>query len=127
MNASRVRSVCRFLGPWEYTSVDFVFPESENENVKTTINFPEAKLREAMRNAKTKVMRDAIETAIDDYNHRCRLARVADMLGTFEDFMSLEELMEMRLMTVPNDPDRHVKLDTGAAPKRRRRRSLPRP
>lgn len=59
--------------------------------MKTTINIPEAKLREAMKNAKTTVMRDAIETAIDDYNRRKRAEQAVASFGTFKNFMTPAE------------------------------------
>jgi Arc/MetJ family transcription regulator len=64
--------------------------------MKTTIDIPESSLKEAMRNAKTTVKRDAVLAAIDDYNRRCRLRALADRLGNSDTFMSLEELLKMR-------------------------------
>ncbi len=49
-----------------------------------------------MRNAKTAVKRDAVVTAIEDYNRRCRLQALVDRLGTSDTFMSHAELMKMR-------------------------------
>ena len=64
--------------------------------MKTTVNIPDRKLREAMKNANTKIKTQAIELAIDEFNKRRRLARLADSLGKSDGFMSLEELMAMR-------------------------------
>ena len=64
--------------------------------MKTTIDIPDALLKEAMHNAKTDVKRDAVVAAIEDYNRRCRLKALADSLGTSDTFMSLDELMKMR-------------------------------
>jgi Arc/MetJ family transcription regulator len=64
--------------------------------MKTTIDIPESSLKEAMRNAKTNIKRDAVIAAIDDFNRRCRLRALADRLGNSDTFMSLEELLEMR-------------------------------
>jgi Arc/MetJ family transcription regulator len=68
-----------------------------NRSTETTINIPEVLLRETMQNAKTEIKRDAVLTAIDDYNRRCRLQTLADRAGKSDTFMSLEELLEMRL------------------------------
>jgi Arc/MetJ family transcription regulator len=64
--------------------------------MKTTIDIPDSLLKEAMRNAKTAVKRDAVVTAIEDYNRRCRLQALVDRLGTSDTFMSHAELMKMR-------------------------------
>jgi Arc/MetJ family transcription regulator len=64
--------------------------------MKTTIDIPNATLKEVMRNARTTVKRDAVLAAIEDYNRRCRLRSLMDRLGTSDTFMSHAELMKMR-------------------------------
>jgi Arc/MetJ family transcription regulator len=64
--------------------------------MKTTVDIPDATLKEAMRNAKTTVKRDAVLTAIEDYNRRCRLRSLAEKLGRSQTFMSHADLMKMR-------------------------------
>lgn len=44
--------------------------------------------------AKTK--REAIVAAVMDFNRRKRLAKVADKLGTFKNFITVEELHKLR-------------------------------
>lgn len=44
--------------------------------------------------AKTK--REAVVNALEDYNRRHRLARLSEILGSFEEFMTQEELQRMR-------------------------------
>jgi Arc/MetJ family transcription regulator len=66
--------------------------------MKTTIDIPEAMLKEAMRNSKAETKRDAVLAALDEYNRRRRQARLIRHLGTFKDFMTLEELQRMREM-----------------------------
>lgn len=44
--------------------------------------------------ARTK--REAVVAAVADFNRRKRLEKLAGMLGTFEDFMTLDELKKMR-------------------------------
>jgi len=53
--------------------------------MKTTIDIPESELRQAMKYTGAKTKKDAIVFALKDFNTRQRLARLAQMLGTFED------------------------------------------
>jgi Arc/MetJ family transcription regulator len=69
--------------------------------MKTTVDIPDDLLKEAMRNAKTSVKRDAVVTAIEEYNRRCRVQALLDRLGSSDTFMSHEELMKMRDMDKP--------------------------
>ena len=64
--------------------------------MKTTIDIPEKVLKESMRLTKASTKREAVVKAMEEYNRRERLARLADMLGKSDTFMSYEELMEMR-------------------------------
>jgi Arc/MetJ family transcription regulator len=64
--------------------------------MKTTIDIPEKALREVMRNTGAATKREAVVTAIDDYNRRKRLAAIARTFGTFKEFMTQEELQELR-------------------------------
>ena len=65
--------------------------------MKTTINIPEKTLQEAMRHTGAKTKREAIVTAVDEYNRRRRLAELnTELKGTFVDFMTQEDLKAMR-------------------------------
>ena len=64
--------------------------------MKTTIDIPESELRQAMKYTGAKTKKDAIVFALKDFNKRQRLARIAKMLGTFDDFMTQDELKIMR-------------------------------
>jgi len=65
--------------------------------VKTTIDIPEKTLQEAMRHTGAKTKREAIVTAVDEYNRRRRLAELnTELKGTFVDFMTQEDLKAMR-------------------------------
>ena len=64
--------------------------------MKTTIEIPDDELRQVMKFTKAKTKREAVVTAIKDFNRRKRLAQLSKVLGTFEDFMSQDELKEMR-------------------------------
>jgi hypothetical protein len=56
--------------------------------MKTTADIPD----------KARTKRDAIVTANRDFNPSKRLEKLADQLGTFDNVMSLEELLRLREM-----------------------------
>ena len=64
--------------------------------MKTTIDIPDKVLKEAMRNSKSSTKREAVVTAIEEYNRRFRLRRLADSFGKSTTFMTHDELMAMR-------------------------------
>jgi hypothetical protein len=64
--------------------------------MKTTIDIPDEELEEVVRHTNARTKRDAIVTAISDFNRRKRLEKLAEQLGTFENVMSLEELLQLR-------------------------------
>jgi Arc/MetJ family transcription regulator len=64
--------------------------------MKTTIEIPDEELRQVMKYTKAKTKREAVVYAIKDFNRRKRLAQLSKVLGTFEDFMTQDELKEMR-------------------------------
>ena len=65
--------------------------------MKTTIDIPEEVLKEAVRHTGAKTKREAIVTAVERFNRRQRLERLAeDLHGALPDFMSQEELKVMR-------------------------------
>jgi Arc/MetJ family transcription regulator len=64
--------------------------------MKTTIDIPEAELREAIQHTGAKTKRDAVVIAISEFNRRRRLQRLAESFGTLDDFMTQEELRRMR-------------------------------
>ena len=64
--------------------------------MKTTIDIPEKALKEVMRNTGAATKREAVVTAIEDYNHRQRLEQLVKQFGTFTDFMTQEDLARMR-------------------------------
>lgn len=64
--------------------------------MKTTIDIPDDDLKEAIKYTGAKTKREAIVYAIKDFNKRRRLRELSKMLGTFEDFMTQEDLKEMR-------------------------------
>jgi hypothetical protein len=64
----------------------------------TTVNIPEDVLKRAMEKAHTESPQEAILKAVEEYGQKPRQADLIKYLGTFEDFMTPEELDEMRRM-----------------------------
>jgi hypothetical protein len=64
--------------------------------MKTTVDIPEEALREAIAHTRARTKREAIVTAVLDFNRRKRLEKLVQQLGTFEDVMTQEELRRMR-------------------------------
>jgi hypothetical protein len=60
--------------------------------MKTTVDIPESELSDAMRYAKAKTKRDAILTALTDYNRRQRMAELVQYSGSSDTFMSNDEI-----------------------------------
>jgi Arc/MetJ family transcription regulator len=70
--------------------------------MKTTIDIPEKSLLEAIRHTGAKTKRDAIVTAVDEFNRQQRLADLnARVRGKFRDFMTQDELKAMREADMP--------------------------
>jgi Arc/MetJ family transcription regulator len=65
--------------------------------VKTTIDIPDKLLQEAMKHTGAKTKRDAVVTAMDEFNRRRRLEAMAERLhGSCPNFMTQEDLQRMR-------------------------------
>lgn len=64
--------------------------------MKTTIDIPEKELRDAMKYTGARSKREAVVAALVDFNRRQRLHRLAQQFGTFEEFLSQEDLQRMR-------------------------------
>jgi Arc/MetJ family transcription regulator len=65
--------------------------------VKTTIDIPEKVLAETMRRTGAKTKKDAILTAVQQFNRRKRLDELAERLhGSMPHFMTQEGLKTMR-------------------------------
>jgi hypothetical protein len=65
-------------------------------SMKTTVDIPEDELREAMRHIGARTKREAVVTAISEFNRRRRLLRLVASFGTLDEFMTREELGRMR-------------------------------
>ncbi len=64
--------------------------------MKTTIDIPQEELEEVLRNTGASTKREAVVTAISDFNRRQRLAKLVERFGTYEHFLSAKDLESMR-------------------------------
>ncbi|CAN5701538.1 hypothetical protein BH20VER1_BH20VER1_25160 [soil metagenome] len=64
--------------------------------MKTTLDIPEKLLAEAMKAAGATTKRDAVLRALEEFNRRNRLRKLANRLGSSDTFISPEELSELR-------------------------------
>jgi Arc/MetJ family transcription regulator len=64
--------------------------------MKTTIDIPEKELQDAIRFSGAATKREAVLTALAEYNRRHRMARLARHLGTCKNMMTAEQLRKMR-------------------------------
>ncbi len=64
--------------------------------MKTTVDIPDGELEDAMRFTKAATKREAIVTAIVEFNRRRRMAELARRAGSCSDLMTIEELGKLR-------------------------------
>ena len=65
--------------------------------MKTTIDIPEKSLQEALRHTGAKTKRDAIVTAVDEFNRKRRMEEMAERLHvSCPNFMTQDDLQRMR-------------------------------
>lgn len=67
---------------------------ANNGGMKTTIDIPEKELRDAMRFTRAKTKREAVVTALEDFNRRQRMAALVKHTGTFSDGFPTNEEIE---------------------------------
>ena len=65
-------------------------------SMKTTVDIPDADLEEAMRLTRAKTKKEAIVTAIREFNRRRRVAELVKHAGTCDQLISAEELQSQR-------------------------------
>jgi Arc/MetJ family transcription regulator len=70
--------------------------ESRMRCMKTTIDIPEKELQDAMEFTGARSKREAVVTALTEFNRRRRLERLVEKFGTLDGFMTQEELRRMR-------------------------------
>jgi Arc/MetJ family transcription regulator len=64
--------------------------------MKTTIDIPDAELEEVIRLTGARTKREAVVTAITEFNRRKRRETLAEQLGTFDDVITAEQLARLR-------------------------------
>lgn len=64
--------------------------------MKTTIDIPDNELNEVLKFSKAKTKREAVVIAITEYNRRKRRENLAGKFGTYDGFISREELEKLR-------------------------------
>ena len=66
----------------------------QNISMKTTVDIPEAELRDAMRFTKAKTKREAVVKVLEDFNRRRRMAELVRYSGSFGDSFPTNEEIE---------------------------------
>lgn len=64
--------------------------------MKTSIDIPEKELVDAMRFTRARTKREAVVTALADFNRRKRMAELVKYAGTCDSMMSVDELARQR-------------------------------
>ncbi len=64
--------------------------------MKTTVDIPDKELADAMRFARARTKREAVVTALREYNRRKRMAELVKYSGTCESLVTVEELRRQR-------------------------------
>lgn len=64
--------------------------------MKTTIDIPDSELEDAIRFTNARTKREAVVSAIADFNRRMRMAKLVNYAGTCENLMTPEELQAQR-------------------------------
>lgn len=64
--------------------------------MKTSVNIPDEELEDAMRFTKARTKREAIVTAIAEFNARRRMAELARYGGSCHEFMTAPQLQAHR-------------------------------
>jgi hypothetical protein len=72
------------------------YPGSYGGIMKTTVDIPDKDLEDAVRFTEAKTKREAIVTAIQDFNRRKRMAELTRYAGTCKDLVNVEKLLQQR-------------------------------
>ena len=64
--------------------------------MRTTVDIPDGELEDVIRFTNAKTKREAVVTAIVEFNRRKRMAELAKYAGTCTDLMTPEELQATR-------------------------------
>lgn len=69
--------------------------------MKTTIELSDRVMEEALLYTAAPTKKQAIQIAVEDYNRRQRLKKLASQLGSFDGFLSPDELAAQRELDRP--------------------------
>lgn len=72
--------------------------------MKTSLDIPDKELRDVVRFSKAKTKREAILTAIAEYNRRNRMAGLIKYSGKFTSMMTNEEIEALEEAEEHNQP-----------------------
>lgn len=64
--------------------------------MKTTIDIPDDVLKDAMRFTRARTKREAVLTALEEFNRRKRIAALTKHFGSSDTLMTHAELMKLR-------------------------------
>lgn len=64
--------------------------------MKTSIDIPDRELEDAMRFTGARTKREAVVTALADFNQRKRMAELTKLFGTCDGLMTVDELLRLR-------------------------------
>ena len=64
--------------------------------MKTSVDIPERELEDAMRFTKARTKREAIVTAIAEFNQRRRMAELSKLAGSCDRLVTADELHKLR-------------------------------
>jgi len=64
--------------------------------MKTTVDIPDADMAETMRLTRAKTKREAIVTAVREFNRRRRMAELTKYAGTCDQLISAQDLQSLR-------------------------------
>jgi hypothetical protein len=64
--------------------------------MKTTVDIPDKDLEDAIRFTAAKTKREAIVTAIQEFNRRMRMAELTKYAGTCPDLIDVDQLLLQR-------------------------------
>lgn len=72
------------------------FCRTHGRFMKITVDIPDIELKDAMRFTRARTKREAIVTAITEFNRHRRMAELATLAGTCPELMTGEALQQMR-------------------------------
>ena len=64
--------------------------------MKTTIDIPEKTLKDALKFTKAKTKREAVVSALEDFNRRQAMAELTKYSGTFTSLMTNDEIEDLQ-------------------------------